>query len=100
VHLLPHASCSEVITGAKVLVAAGSAAYSQEVSVAADIQQPRFQLRLEGNSLQHNGVVTVPPLQPGQEQHLDLELINQGGKAGCADSLWGQEQPTALPHYN
>lgn len=78
--LHPSKSCSETIKDAKLLIAAGSAANTHEVPITAEVQQPKVQLRLSGAARQisPHDVVPVPSLQPGQQQQLNFELVNQG----------------------
>jgi hypothetical protein len=70
--------CSEVIQGAKLLVAAGSAANTHEVAVSAQVLQPQYDLQLDKERLSANDLVRVPSLQPGQEHKLELQLYNKG----------------------
>jgi len=71
---------SEVIKGAKLLIAAGSASCISEVGITAVVQQPKVQLKLAdtGQAISPNEVVPVPPLQPCQQQQLNLKVENQG----------------------
>ena len=69
----------EVMKGAKLIIAANGKQYHQ-VEVAAEVQAPRCSLRLAGRSdpIDRYGVEDVPPLQPGQQQELHFELVNEG----------------------
>lgn len=79
-YLHPVHYSSELVQGAKLLVAAASAANVHEVSISADIQQPQLQLRVADTQevVSPGGIVEAPAVQPGQEKQLVLELVNTG----------------------